>query len=158
MELFADRSNLSFTGSAGGADNHPITHQTKVAISHVRKRNRQDSDRRLRRRRDDRFARDLLHDPDGRVAVCGVRAGGGVLRHVPSGILLVEGVRAGPRPVGAKCADLVELVEGEREVFGVEGFLDAVVLGAKTVMTRVELGGTLFVAAVIGVLLTSREG
>ncbi len=36
-------------------------------------------------------------------------------------------------------------------------FLDAVVLGAKTVMTRVELGGTLFVAAVIGVLLTSRE-
>jgi len=53
----------------------------------------------------------------------------------------------------------VELVEGEREVLGVERFLDAVVLGAKTVMTRVELGGTLFVAAVIGVLLTSsREG
>jgi len=69
----------------------------------------------------------------------------------------VDGVRAGTRPVGAKCADLVELVEGEREVLGVEGFLDAVVLGAKTVMTRVELGGTLFVAAVIGVLLTSRE-
>ena len=39
-----------------------------------------------------------------------------------------------------------------------ERFLDAVVLGAKTVMTRVELGGPLFVAAVIGVLLTSREG
>ena len=37
-------------------------------------------------------------------------------------------------------------------------FLDAVVVGTKTVMTRVELGGTLFVAAVIGVLLTSREG
>ena len=30
--------------------------------------------------------------------------------------------------------------------------------GAKTVMRRVELGGTLFVAAVIGVLLSSREG
>jgi hypothetical protein len=37
-------------------------------------------------------------------------------------------------------------------------FLDAVVLGAKTAMTRVEVGGTLFVAAVIGVLLTSLEG
>jgi hypothetical protein len=46
---------------------------------------------------------------------------------------------------------------GKREVLGVQRFLDAVVLGAKTVMTRVELGGTLFVAAVIGVLLTSRE-
>src|SRR5215217_5205498 len=88
MELFADRSNLSFKGSAGGAYNRPITHQTKVAISHVRKRNRQGSYRRLRRRRGDRFARDLLHDPDGRVAVSAVRAGGGVLRHVPSGILL----------------------------------------------------------------------
>ena len=37
-------------------------------------------------------------------------------------------------------------------------FLNAVVLGTKTAMTRVEVGGTLFVAAVIGVLLTSREG
>ena len=35
--------------------------------------------------------------------------------------------------------------------------LDAVVLGAKTVMTRVELGGTLLLAAVIGVLLISRD-
>ena len=70
----------------------------------------------------------------------------------------MDGVRAGTEPVGAKCADLVELFEDEREVFGVEGFLDAVVLGAKTLMRRVELGGTLFVAAVIGVLLTSREG
>jgi hypothetical protein len=39
----------------------------------------------------------------------------------------------------------------------VQKFLDAVVLGAKTVMTRVELGGTLFLVAVIGVLLTSRD-
>ena len=70
----------------------------------------------------------------------------------------MDGVRAGSRPVGAKCADLVGLVEGEREVLGVQRFLDAVVLGTKTVMTRVELGGTLLVAAIIGVLLTSREG
>jgi hypothetical protein len=70
----------------------------------------------------------------------------------------VDGVRAGTPPVGAKFADLVELVEGEREVLGVERFLDAEVLGAKTLMTRVEVGGTLFVAAVIGVLLTFREG
>lgn len=69
----------------------------------------------------------------------------------------MDGVRAEPRAVGAKCADLVELFEGEREVLGVQRFLDAVVVGAKTVMTRVELGGALFVAAVIGVLLTSRE-
>jgi hypothetical protein len=53
--------------------------------------------------------------------------------------------------------DLVELVECEREVLGVQSFLDTVVLGAKTIMRRIELGGTLFVAAVIGVLLTSRE-
>ena len=39
-----------------------------------------------------------------------------------------------------------------------ERFLDTVVLGTKTVMRRVEVGGTLFVVAVIGVLLTSREG
>ena len=69
----------------------------------------------------------------------------------------MESVRAGPQPVGAKCADLVELFEGEREDLGVQRFLDGVVLSAKTLMTRVELGGTLFVAAVIGVLLTSRE-
>ena len=36
-------------------------------------------------------------------------------------------------------------------------FLDGVVLGSRIVMTRVELGGTLMLAAVIGVLLTSRE-
>jgi hypothetical protein len=39
----------------------------------------------------------------------------------------------------------------------VQRFLDAVVLGTKTAMTRVEVGGTLFVAAVIGVLLISRD-
>jgi hypothetical protein len=39
----------------------------------------------------------------------------------------------------------------------VQGFLDGLVRSTKTVMTRVELGGTLFLVAVIGVLLTSRE-
>ena len=36
-------------------------------------------------------------------------------------------------------------------------FLDKVVRGTKTAMTRVELGGTLFAVAVVGVFLTSRE-
>ena len=38
-----------------------------------------------------------------------------------------------------------------------QGFLDRLVRSTKTVMTRVELGGTLFLVAVIGVLLISRE-
>ena len=44
----------------------------------------------------------------------------------------------------------------EREERGVQSFLDGLVGGTKTVMTRVELGGTLFLVAVIGVLVTSR--
>ena len=36
-------------------------------------------------------------------------------------------------------------------------FLDGLVPSTKTIMTRVELGGTLFLVAVIGVLLTSRK-
>ena len=36
-------------------------------------------------------------------------------------------------------------------------FLDGLVRGTKTVMTRGELGGMLYLVAVIGVLLTSRE-
>jgi hypothetical protein len=39
----------------------------------------------------------------------------------------------------------------------VQRFLDEVVRGTKTLMTRVELGGTLFAVAVVGVLLSSRE-
>ena len=35
--------------------------------------------------------------------------------------------------------------------------LDGMLRGTKAVMTRVELGGTLFLVAVIGVLLTSRK-
>ena len=38
-----------------------------------------------------------------------------------------------------------------------QGFLDGLVRSTKTVMTRVEVDGTLFLVAVIGVLLTSRE-
>jgi hypothetical protein len=45
----------------------------------------------------------------------------------------------------------------EREERSVHGFLDGLVRSTKTVMSRVELGGTLFLVAVIGVLLTSRE-
>jgi hypothetical protein len=44
-----------------------------------------------------------------------------------------------------------------RSAQGVQSFLDGLVRSTKTVMTRVELGGTLFLVAVIGVLLTSRE-
>jgi hypothetical protein len=39
----------------------------------------------------------------------------------------------------------------------VHGFLDGLVRSTKTVMTRVELGGTLYLVALIAVLLTSRE-
>ena len=37
------------------------------------------------------------------------------------------------------------------------GFLDGLVRSTRTVMTRVEFGGMLFLAAVVGVLLTSRK-
>jgi hypothetical protein len=47
--------------------------------------------------------------------------------------------------------------KSEREERSVHGFLDGLVQNTKTVMTRVELGGTLFLVAVIGVLLTSRK-
>jgi uncharacterized membrane protein len=38
-----------------------------------------------------------------------------------------------------------------------QNFLDGLVRSTKTVMTRVELGGTLFLVAVVGVILTSRD-
>ncbi len=47
--------------------------------------------------------------------------------------------------------------EGEQRERNVDGLLAGLVRSTKTVMTRVELGGTLFLVAVIGVLLTSRE-
>jgi hypothetical protein len=49
---------------------------------------------------------------------------------------------------------LQKQIGGERSV---HGFLDGLVRSTKTVMRRVEFGGTLFLVAVIGVLLTSRE-
>ena len=45
----------------------------------------------------------------------------------------------------------------KQEERSVQGFLDGLVRSTKTVMTRVELGGTLFLVAIIGVLLTSRK-
>ena len=47
--------------------------------------------------------------------------------------------------------------EGEQRERNVNGLLAGLVRSTKTVMTRIELGGTLFLLAVIGVLLTSRE-
>jgi hypothetical protein len=47
--------------------------------------------------------------------------------------------------------------EREERRESMQNFLDGLVRSTKTVMTRVELGGTLFLVAVIGVLLTSRE-
>ena len=43
---------------------------------------------------------------------------------------------------------------GERSV---QVLLDGMLRGTKAVMTRVELGGPLFLVVVVGVLLTSRE-
>jgi hypothetical protein len=45
----------------------------------------------------------------------------------------------------------------EREEHSVHGFLDGLMRSTKTLMTRVELGGTLYLVALIAVLLTSRE-
>lgn len=45
----------------------------------------------------------------------------------------------------------------ERKERSVHGFLNCLMQGTKTVMTRVELGGPLFLVAVIGGLPTSRE-
>ena len=47
--------------------------------------------------------------------------------------------------------------EGEHRERNVDGLLAGLVRSTRTVMTRIELGGTLFLLAVIGVLLTSRE-
>jgi hypothetical protein len=45
----------------------------------------------------------------------------------------------------------------EREECSVHGFLDGLVRSTKTVMTRLELGGTLYLVALIAVLLSSRD-
>jgi hypothetical protein len=44
-----------------------------------------------------------------------------------------------------------------RSIESMQNFLDGLVRSTKTVMTRAELGGTLFLVALIGVLLTSRK-
>jgi hypothetical protein len=46
---------------------------------------------------------------------------------------------------------------GDWEELAVHRFLDVLVGGTRTVMTRAELGGMLYLMAVIGVLLTSRK-
>jgi hypothetical protein len=45
----------------------------------------------------------------------------------------------------------------ESKEHAVQSFLDGLVRSTKTIMTRAELGGTLLLVAVIGVLLTSRK-
>jgi hypothetical protein len=47
--------------------------------------------------------------------------------------------------------------ESEQRERNVDGLLAGLVRSTKTVMMIIELGGTLFLLAVIGVLLTSRE-
>ncbi len=47
--------------------------------------------------------------------------------------------------------------EREERTESMQSFLDGLVRSTKTVMTRAELGGTLFLVAVVGVLLTSRD-
>jgi hypothetical protein len=45
----------------------------------------------------------------------------------------------------------------EREECSVHGFLDGLVRSTKTVMTRLELGGTLYLVALIAVFLSSLD-
>ena len=60
------------------------------------------------------------------------------------------------RSEGAECEVYALYSESERKERNVDGLLDGLVRSTKAVMTRVELGGTLFLVAVIGVLVTSR--
>jgi hypothetical protein len=55
---------------------------------------------------------------------------------------------------GVGCTLCAPEANGER---GVRVLLDGMLRGTKAVMTRVELGGPLFLVVVIGVLLTSRK-
>jgi hypothetical protein len=60
------------------------------------------------------------------------------------------------RSEGAERRVYALYAESERKERNVDGLLDELVRSTKAVMTRVELGGTLFLVAVIGVLVTSR--
>jgi hypothetical protein len=66
---------------------------------------------------------------------------------------LMEFSEVASRGVYALCSGS----EREERRESMQNFLDGLVRSTKTVMTRAELGGTLFLVAVIGVLLTSRE-
>jgi hypothetical protein len=90
------------------------------------------------------------------VAVRGVRPGHGVLRDVLGGLLLVDDLRAGTGPVAVARPPGTALRTLTGAPLGVSGLPEGVARATKTVMTRAELSGALFVAAVIGVLLASR--
>jgi hypothetical protein len=72
---------------------------------------------------------------------------------VPCNFALTEFWEVASRGVYALCSGS----EREERTQSMQNFLDGLVRSTKTVMTRAELGGTLFLVAVIGVLLTSRE-
>jgi hypothetical protein len=152
---YADGSNRSFTITAPGvrATRNP---NERGPLHVVRKPNRKGGDRRLRPRQRWRPARMLLRDRDGGVAVRGVRPGGDVLRHVLGGLLLVDGLRSWAGPIAVVCPPGTTLHTPTGGPHGVRGLPEGVARATKAVMTRAELGGALFVAAVIGVLLASR--
>jgi hypothetical protein len=79
------------------------------------------------------------------------------IRRIDEGLfthLRGRGVLRSSTTQGCTLSVLRKQIGGERSV---HGFLDVLVRSTKTVMTRVEFGGTLFLVAVIGVLLTSRK-
>src|SRR5918994_5271504 len=99
MGLSANRSSRLYIERARQAYNRWLITEHTKGEAHVRKRNRKGSDRRLRRRGRYRPVRDLLSNNNGRVAVSGVWAGAGLLRHVLGRLLLVDDIRAGAQPV-----------------------------------------------------------
>ncbi len=64
------------------------------------------------------------------------------------------GLLGSRKTLGVRCVPQKSCRE-ERAVH--RRFLDGLVRGTKTVMRRVEVGGTLYLVAVVGVLLTSRK-
>ena len=68
--------------------------------------------------------------------------------------LRVDGVLGSSKSWGVRSMSGSEREERRESM---QNFLDGLVRSTRTVMTRAELGGTLFLVAVIGVLLTSRE-
>jgi hypothetical protein len=68
----------------------------------------------------------------------------------------VDDLRAGAGSVAVVGPPRMTRRTPTRGPLGARGLLEGVTRATKVVMTRAELGGTLFVAAVIGVLLASR--